>query len=95
MAEWVKPLIQIMMSGVAETVDYQIRQIFDAIEKPYQYLRVDSPLPEDVNHDMDDATQKNMNALRNQGKNVAERFDKELEIFARKLVSSQDAEYIV
>jgi len=40
--KWVKPLIDIMMSGVAETVDYQVRQIYDAIERPNQYLRINA-----------------------------------------------------
>jgi hypothetical protein len=28
------------MTGVAETVDYQMKQIYDAIESPQQYLRI-------------------------------------------------------
>ena len=40
MVEWLKPLIDIMMSGVAETVDYQLRQIYDAVGTPKQYMRI-------------------------------------------------------
>lgn len=88
-AEWIMPVIDIMMSGVAETVDYQVRQIYDAIEKPNNYLRVDAPLPNSVNHDMDDASKKNMKALRQQGKAVAEQFDSELQVFAEQIANSK------
>ena len=37
---WARPVIDIMMSGVSETVDYQLKQIFDAVGKPKQYLRI-------------------------------------------------------
>ncbi len=94
MANWVRPLIDIMMSGVAETVDYQVRQIYDAVEKPSQYLRVNAPLPESVNHKMDDASEQNMKALRMQGEAVAERFDVELQDFAERLVATECCELL-
>src|SRR5690554_2090520 len=87
MAQWVRPLIDIMMSGVAETVDYQVRQIYDAVGRKSQYLRVNAPLPSDVNHQMDDAGKENMEALRRQGEAVAEKFDAELQDLAERLVS--------
>ncbi|MEQ8624070.1 MAG: CBASS cGAMP-activated phospholipase [Vicingaceae bacterium] len=93
-AEWIKPLIDIMMSGVAETVDYQVRQIYDAIEKPDNYLRVDAPLSNSVNHNMDDASKENMQALQQQGEAVAKAFDKKLQAFAEKLTNSSGCELL-
>lgn len=93
-AEWVKPIIDIMMSGVAETVDYQVRQIYDAIEHSSNYLRVDAPLPNTVNHDMDDASQENMHALKKQGELVAQKFKKQLEDFAKTIVETDGCERI-
>ncbi len=40
MVEWIRPVINIMMSGVAETVDYQLDQIYDAVDCKDQYLRI-------------------------------------------------------
>lgn len=93
-AEWIKPIIDIMMSGVAETVDYQVRQIYDAIERPKQYVRIDAPLPDSVNHDMDDASKENMEALRQQGEAVAKQFDGELQAFAEQIVNTKGCELI-
>jgi patatin-like phospholipase/acyl hydrolase len=42
--EWAKPILDIMMSGVSDTVDYQLAQIFDSVGKQSQYLRVQADL---------------------------------------------------
>lgn len=94
MAEWAKPLIDIMLSGGAETVDYQVRQIYDAVNRPEQYLRINGPLPESVNHAMDDASEDNMEALRREGQTLAERYDDELQCFAELLVSTEPCDLI-
>ena len=72
MVEWIKPLIDIMMSGVSETVDYQLEQIYDAVEAKEQYLRINAPLPSDVNAEMDDASMENLLALKEQGAYIAQ-----------------------
>lgn len=62
---WVKPVLDIMMSGVAETVHYQLEQIFDSVEKPKNYLRIQADLArEDPDTtDMDNADPDNMARL--------------------------------
>jgi uncharacterized protein len=77
---WARPLIDILMSGVAETVDYQLKQIFDAVKCPQQYLRLDADL---VAHplstqDLDNADKANMKRLRDIGQEVAERNEQNL-----------------
>jgi len=94
-AQWIKPVIDIMMSGVSETVDYQIRQIYEAIERPSNYLRVDAPLAKFVNPEMDDAGTENMLALRKQAKLVAKKFNDELDLFAEKLISTESCEQMI
>ncbi len=83
MVEWIKPLIDIMMSGVSETVDYQLAQIFDAIEAPDQYLRINTPLPADVNPEMDDASMENLLALKEQGTYIAEKNSENIDGFIK------------
>jgi patatin-like phospholipase/acyl hydrolase len=47
--EWVKPVIDILMSGTVEVADYQLRKMFEAAGAPEQYLRLQSPLaPQNV-----------------------------------------------
>ena len=86
MVQWVKPLIDIMMSGVADVVDYQLRQIFDASGKQKQYLRINTKLPIDVSPDMDDARPENLQALKELGTYTAQNFDKELDAIVELLV---------
>lgn len=63
MAGWIAPLIEIMMSANSETVDYQIRKIFENTGNSDNYVRLE---PELVSADssMDNATPKNMDALK-------------------------------
>lgn len=86
MLGWIKPLISIMMSGVSEVVDYQLRQIYSAVKVPKQYLRINTEFPINVNSDMDDASQENLNALKELGSETAQKFDKQLDEFVKFLV---------
>lgn len=89
MVEWIKPLIDIMMSGVADTVDFQLRQLFDAADVQNQYLRINAELPSDVNTAMDDASQENMQALKELGIEVAQNFDKQLDDLVKQLLAQE------
>ncbi|MFM9265575.1 patatin-like phospholipase family protein [Tychonema sp. BBK16] len=80
--EWLEPLINILMTGVAETVNYQLMQIFDAIERPNQYLRItpdlslyQEPLP------IDDASEPKISQLLKIGKEQVEKHNQELDQF--------------
>ena len=86
--QWIVPVIDIMMSGVSETVDYQIRQIYDAVNKPNQYVRI-SPDLGDANSAMDDASLKNLQALKKAGEKCATDNDKLLTEFAKLLVANK------
>lgn len=84
---WVKPLIDIMMSGVAEVVDYQLKQLYTAVGVSNQYLRINIELPIGVNPDMDDASRHNISALKELGSETAQKFDKQLDQMADQLVN--------
>ncbi|MDQ2097825.1 MAG: patatin-like phospholipase family protein [Tychonema bourrellyi B0820] len=80
--EWIEPLISMMMTGVAETVNYQLIQIFDAIERPNQYLRItpnlslyEEPLP------IDDPSEPKLSQLIKIGKEQVEKHNQELDRF--------------
>ena len=63
MARWIVPLIDILMSANSETVDYQLRKMFKNTGYTGGYIRFE---PELISADpsMDNATQENMNALK-------------------------------
>lgn len=77
--EWIEPLIDILMSGISETVNYQLIQIYDAIEKPHQYLRINPNLLDEKPLPIDDASEENISELVRIGKEQAEKYDAELD----------------
>lgn len=89
--EWISPLIDIMMSGVSETVDYQLRQLFDAAGCPQQYIRL-SPTLGDADTAMDDASEENLHSLKVAGIESGEKFAGELDRAVDILLKSQPAE---
>jgi patatin-like phospholipase/acyl hydrolase len=86
MIGWIKPLINIMMSGVSDVVDYQLREIYSAVKAPSQYLRINTKFPITVNTDMDDASMENLHALKELGTETAQKFDAQLDEFVKYLV---------
>jgi patatin-like phospholipase/acyl hydrolase len=88
MVEWLKPLIDIMMSGVAETVDYQLKQIYDAVGAKDQYVRFNPGL-HNAKPSMDDASVENLLALKEAGSLNAKDNDKELDEFAKLLIANK------
>jgi patatin-like phospholipase/acyl hydrolase len=85
--EWLSPVLDILMSGVADTVDYQLRTLFSSAGCADQYLRLQLNLEEfpDVDSAMDNASEKNMRALERAGRALAQRSDAQLNAFAKLL----------
>jgi len=86
MIQWVKPIIDIMMSGVSEVVDYQLRQIFEGVNASSRYLRINTELPNDVSPDMDDASPENLRSLKELGTYTAQNFNNQLDAMVELLV---------
>jgi patatin-like phospholipase/acyl hydrolase len=84
--QWIRPIIDIMMSGVAETVDYQLERVFDSVGAGKQYLRIQPQLPKE-NADMDNSELSNLRALKEIGQESAEKHEKELGGFVKLLVA--------
>ena len=62
-AGWIVPLIDILMSANSETVDYQLRKIFENTGHPKNYIRIEPDLVV-ADPSMDNATPENMAALK-------------------------------
>jgi len=86
--DWIRPLIDIMMSSGSETVHYQLTHLFGAIHRSERYLRVDTELLPG-NADMDNAGKGNLAELRTIGERLARRYDTELDRFADLLLGSR------
>jgi patatin-like phospholipase/acyl hydrolase len=86
MVKWIKPLINIMMSGVSEVVDYQLNEIYHAVKAPSQYLRISTELPVNVSPEIDDASPQNLAALKELGTETAQKFDSQLDDFINFLI---------
>jgi patatin-like phospholipase/acyl hydrolase len=62
--EWIKPMIDMMMDGVSDTVDYQVAQIYDSLDAKEQYLRIDSVLTPEIIPDFDCVDPDNLHKLK-------------------------------
>ena len=74
-------MIHIMMTGVAETVNYQIIQIYDAIERPNQYLRITPDLSNEKPLPIDDASEEKISELLRIGNEQASKYNEQLDKF--------------
>lgn len=66
--KWIKPLIDIMMSGNSETVDYQMKKIYETLPRKHckDYYRIQPKLI-NSNPEMDKADRENIQALQEDG----------------------------
>ncbi len=78
---WARPTLGIMMSGIAETVSFQLKQIFRAVGTPNQFLRIEPDLA-CASADIDDASYRNLIELQKVGKATADCHAEELNDFA-------------
>jgi predicted acylesterase/phospholipase RssA len=93
--EWVRPVIDITLSAVAEAVDYQLRQLFQAAAAPAQYLRINPELGPNTSPEMDDASLANMRRLKADGDRAYATHREELERFARTFLLPPEAGVVV
>ena len=85
--KWIKPLIDIMMSGNAETVDYQLKKIYETLSRKHceDYHRIQPKL---INADsaMDNGKPENLNALHEDGLLAVAENKEELDAIVDKLI---------
>ena len=82
--EWLKPLSAIMRHGVCETVDYQLNQIFDSVNKSDQYFRIEDEITISSSA-IDDASEENLQNLKEEGTQIAQKYDSQLNRFVELL----------
>ena len=87
---WGKAFVDITISGVSETVTYQLEQIYDAVGRSNQFLRIDPDLA-GASAELDDASPKNLQRLKEAGEKAADDNENTLKAFAKLLVDGTDA----
>lgn len=88
LVEWVRPVIDILMTANSDTVSYELGQMFDAVDKSAQYLRIVPDLGK-ASPEMDNATPQNLKALQEAGAQTAEAHRQALDAFADLLIRNQ------
>lgn len=84
-AGWLTPIIDIMMSAVSETVDYQLRKLYDSINRKDQYIRI-MPDMGTADSEMDNVSEDNLQALYQAGLSNAMKFEDQLDRVAEILL---------
>ncbi len=91
--EWIHPVIDILMSGNSETVDYQLRQVYKTLPAPEMgnYHRLEPSLREAM-PEMDLADTINLENLKQAGLWFVNRNKAELDEIARKVLTNYKEE---
>ncbi|MEQ8908834.1 MAG: CBASS cGAMP-activated phospholipase [Vicingaceae bacterium] len=89
MIQWIKPVLEIMMSGNSQTVDYHLKRIYDTLTDDHKrdYHRLD-PQVLTANAEMDDASKENLLKLKEDGLSYVSQtaVDTELDDIVEKLI---------
>jgi patatin-like phospholipase/acyl hydrolase len=94
LVQWARPLIGILMEGVSQTVDYQLKTIYGSLGKSAQYLRIDGEFGDRINDldiegldpAMDNADPQNMKRLERFGRQLAQNKRAEIEAFVKTIM---------
>ncbi|VAW34493.1 hypothetical protein MNBD_CHLOROFLEXI01-5145 [hydrothermal vent metagenome] len=88
MVQWIRPLIDIMMSGVSETVDYQMQKLFTAHDCCDSYLRLqtDIKINEKELSKLDNVAPENLDQLLARGEALADENEAKLDALVEKLL---------
>lgn len=72
MTSWLRPIIDILMQGVSETVDYQMNYVLPTdSDGTRHYIRINPDIPEE-NSEMSDVSEKNIQGLKAVAKKAIE-----------------------
>ncbi len=95
-AQWVQPVINVMMSGVSETTDFQAQKVYELIpsfsEFRGQYLRIE-PSRGKASGDMDNASASNLQLLKAAGAEAGEKSENALIHAMKYLLSGRQDEF--
>ena len=86
LALWAQPILNVVFDGVADTVDYQLRELLASEGDDRRYYRFQTVL--DIGKDdMDDASRTNIAALKTKAREIISENDAALETLCAKLIA--------
>ena len=85
---WIKPVIDILMSGASATTHYHLKKIFSAEGRLKQYVRVQPKDMGTASAKIDDASPENLRALVALGLETARQYEEELNRVAAVLLEA-------
>lgn len=87
---WIEPLFSISRTGVSEVVDYQLRIMYQEARKSQDYLRIQMEIDEKQKEaaKLDNVSPKNMEVLESMGEELSQKYYRELDNFAKRLVTT-------
>lgn len=88
--KWIEPIIDILLSANAETVDYQISQMVSTLGKRngQNYYRI-NPSIKDASSEMDNVSKENIEALIQAGLSYVDENKAKLHLLAKKLIRNK------
>ena len=88
--KWIEPLIDILLSANAETVDYQLSQMINTLGKRNRqnYYRI-NPSIKNASSEMDDVQKENIEALIQAGLSYVDENKEVLHQLAQKLIKNK------
>ena len=87
-AGWAKPVLDVIFDGVADTVDYQLRQLLPALEDGTpRYHRFQTDLDAGLS-EMDDTSPEHLEGLFRAAEGILQRQASEVEALAKRLAAS-------
>jgi uncharacterized protein len=87
LAQWAQPILNVVFDGVADTVDYQLRELLSPEEgEGRRYYRFHTVLDKGKD-DMDDASATNIAALKAKAQEIIEKNEAAMESLCAKLVA--------
>lgn len=88
---WIKPSIDIMMSGAAESTNYHLVKMFEVTGSGANYCRIQPEHLRNAVPEMDNASQQNMQALIELGIKTAQDYSDELDAIVERIIDDKDA----
>jgi uncharacterized protein len=86
LALWAQPILNVVFDGVADTVDYQLRELLVSEGDDRRYYRLQTVL--DIGKDdMDDASRTNIAALKGKAREIIAKNDDALKALCAQLVA--------
>ncbi len=83
-AKWARPILDVVLSGVSDTVDYQLKKLLPSVDGIKKYYRFQVRL-DDASDDLDNVQKLNLRALKLYAENIVKDRSDELNILCKQL----------